>query len=125
MTTVMENKVIELIKLYPDHKILIQSDENEFYNFFSEKYNNLIFIDEILKMDSNPWNAIQYTVTTGNKVNNAKTFLAIMLIMSKCNSIVMNSGNVGLWTCLYRGNNNNVYQYLSPKNSEEKNWFVS
>ena len=121
----MENKVLELTKLYPEHKILIQSDENEFYNFFSKEYNNLIIIDEILKMDSNPWNAIQYTVPTGSKVTNAQTFLAIMLIMSKCDSIVINSGNIGLWTCLYRGNNKKVHQFLHPKNSTEKNWYTS
>jgi hypothetical protein len=121
----MENKVLELTELYPEHKILIQSDENEFYNFFSKKYNNLIVIDEILKMDSNPWNAIQYTVPTGSKVTNAQTFLAIMLIMSKCDSIVINSGNIGLWTCLYRGNNKKVHQFLHPKNSTEKNWYTS
>ena len=48
-----------------------------------------------------------------------------MLIISESNVVVLNSGNVGLWVCLYRENNNNVYQYLSPKNSDQKNWFVS
>jgi hypothetical protein len=74
---------------------------------------------------TNPWNAIQYTVPTGSKVTNAQTFLAIMLIMSKCDSIVINSGNIGLWTCLYRGNNKKVHQFLHPKNSTEKNWYTS
>jgi hypothetical protein len=39
--------------------------------------------------------------------------------------IVINSGNIGLWTCLYRGNNKKVHQFLHPKNSTEKNWYTS
>jgi hypothetical protein len=28
--------------------------------------------------------------------------------------IILNSGNVGLWACLFRGNSKGVYQYLFP-----------
>jgi hypothetical protein len=121
----MESKLSEVISKYPNHKILIQSDEIEFYEHFKEKYNNLIIIDEIFKINKNPHTSSQYNIPSGQKIKNAQTFLAIMLIMSESNVVVLNSGNVGLWVCLYRENNNNVYQYLSPKNSDQKNWFVS
>ena len=53
----MENKVLELTELYPEHKILIQSDENEFYNFFSKIENFsevLLSIDEIKQKKTFP-----------------------------------------------------------------------
>lgn len=121
----MEEKLQEVIQKYPSHKILIQSAETEFYNHFKEKYNNLIIIDEVHKIDSNPHTAVQYSILTGERIENAKIFLAIMLIMSESNVVVLNSGNVGLWVCLFRNSCENVYQYLSPKNSTEKYWFQS
>lgn len=120
----MEFKLLEIKQKYPDHKILIQSDENDFYNYFTTKYDNLIVIDEIIKIDKNPYTAVQYTIPNGLKIKNAQTFLSIMLIMSESNVVIINSGNIGLWTCLYRGSNKNVHQFLSPKNTTEKNWFT-
>ena len=40
--------------------------------------------------------------------------LANVLIMSKAKHIFCTSGNVSLWIMLFRGNNNNIYQFLSP-----------
>ena len=34
--------------------------------------------------------------------------------MSKAKLLICTSGNVSLWIALFRGNNNNIYQYLSP-----------
>lgn len=121
----MEEKLQEITQKYPSHKILIQSDENEFYNHFKQKYENLIIIDEVYKINKNPHTSIQYNIPSGEKIKNAQIFLGIMLIMSESNVVILNSGNVGLWVCLFRGNNKNVHQYLSPKNSTEKYWFQS
>lgn len=121
----MELKLLEIKQTYPDHRILIQSDENDFYNYFTEKYDDLIVIDEITKIDKNPYTAVQYTIPNGQKIKNAQTFLSIMLIMSESDVVILNSGNIGLWTCLYRGTNKNVHQFLSPKNTTEKNWFTA
>jgi hypothetical protein len=41
--------------------------------------------------------------------------LASVLIMSKAKHIICTSSNVSLWIVLFRGYNNNIHQYLSPK----------
>jgi hypothetical protein len=45
----------------------------------------------------------------------SKYYLAITIIMSKCNYIICGSGNCSLWIMLYRGNANNVCQFLNDK----------
>ena len=41
--------------------------------------------------------------------------LASVIAMSKTRIVVSSSGNVSLWTALYRGSANNIIQYLNPK----------
>ena len=118
----MESKLNEVVIKNPDHQVLIQSDEKEFCEYFKNKNNNFIVIDEIDKINSTPYSAIQYTIPQGNKIRNAQTFLSIMMIMSESDILITNSGNVGMWICLYRGNNKNVHQFLSPKGTTEKYW---
>ena len=43
----------------------------------------------------------------------SKFFLAIVLIMSKSNTILFGTGNISLWILFYRQNFNNVFQYLN------------
>jgi hypothetical protein len=42
-----------------------------------------------------------------------KKYLAITIIMSKCEFIIFGSGNCSEWIIFYRGNVNNVYQNLN------------
>jgi len=43
----------------------------------------------------------------------SKYYLAITIIMAKCNYIVCSSGNCSIWTMFYRGNAENVFQNLN------------
>lgn len=47
------------------------------------------------------------------KPNHAVNFFATVIILSKCKHLVTHSGNGSLWACLYRGNSDNVHQYLN------------
>lgn len=107
-------KIQQLKKENPDHKILIQTDELGFMNFIKPHLENPIEIIENKKIEyTNIWIGVHHTIPVGDRVLNGQTFLATVLIMSKCDKIIMNSGNIGLWTCLYRGHTNGVYQFLS------------
>ena len=111
----MIEKIIELKSENPNFQLLIQSDEIDFYESVIEKFPDAIYIQEILKMKKN-WNSpIQYHIPIGHRVNQAKIFHAILLILSRCEKIILNSGNVGMWICLYRGNSIGVHQYLNQK----------
>jgi hypothetical protein len=111
----MLDKIQEVKSEFPHHRLLIQSDELEFYEFILERYPDSIYFQEIGKIRKNDNLAIQYVVADGQKTKQAKIFLAIMNIISKCSKIILNSGNVGMWTVLYRGKSEGVYQYLNHK----------
>ena len=120
----MSNKLQNIYANNLDYKIIIQSDEQEFCDYIQTIYpDNSIVFKEIKKISQNDSSAIQYHTQQGNKVSNAQTFLAIMSIMSKTKTIILNSGNVGMFICLFRGNANNVYQYYSPINSSNIFWY--
>ena len=99
----------------PNIKFLIQSDETEFIEYIQSVFphNSFYFNDEIRHM--NKCNSTLDICMQNSNYVFSKFYLAITIIMSKCNYIVCGSGNCSLWILLYRGNANNVYQYLAPK----------
>jgi hypothetical protein len=120
----MLSKIVELKNKYPDHKLLIQTDELEFLDFILNKYPNSIVIDETKKINKSN-TAIQHIIPKGERVENAQKFLSVMLLISETSKIILNSGNVGMWICLYRGNNNGVFQYLNPINKLINNKWIN
>ena len=96
-------------------KFLIQSDESEFIETITNIFplNSFYFKDEIRHMKKQ-----NTTVDIKFKNTNhifSKYYLAITIIMSKCNYIICGSGNCSIWIMLYRGNANNVQQFLNNK----------
>ncbi len=79
---------------------LLQTDEVGFREEFSRAFPDSIVINEV----DNP-----------NKFIHSLYLLSIVKIMSKTKHIICGSSNVSLWIVLYRGNANNVHQYLSHK----------
>ena len=97
----------------PMTRFLIQSDETEFIDAMTSLPNSFYFMDETRSIPRcstsvdlvNPPENYQY----------ALQFLAIMIIMSRCSSIIMGSGNCSLWVVLFRGGASGVQQYLGGK----------
>jgi hypothetical protein len=91
---------------------LIQSDETEFIEYMTNNFkNSFYFTDEIRHMKK-----CNSTVDLKMSVQNyefSKNYLAITIIMSKCNYIICGSGNCDIWIMFYRGNNKNVIQNLN------------
>ena len=76
------------------------------------KHENSFVFDESIKINYSPSSHITQIIPQGYRVKNAQIFLAIMSIVSKCKIVLLNSGNVGMWVCLFRENAKNIYQYL-------------
>ena len=108
-------KLIEVKSLYPNHRILIQSDEVEFYDFILKTFPDSLFFDEVARIKKNSNDHVQSNINIGQRTTQAKLFHSIVLIISRCSKVILNSGNVGIWICLYRGNFDGVYQYLNHK----------
>lgn len=107
------NYANQLLEKNPKLVFLIQSDETEFIEFMTNKFpnNSFYFTDEIRHMEK-----CDSTVDIKMSHQNyefSKKYLAITIIMSKCEYIVCGSGNCDIWIMLYRGNNKNVIQNLN------------
>lgn len=111
----MISKLVEIKNKYPNHKILVQSDEIEFYNKVLNLYPDSIYFKEIFKIQSNASTSIQYHIPPNQRMTQAIIFLSITQVLSKCSKLITNSGNVGMWICFYRNGSEGVYQYLNPK----------
>lgn len=113
------------IRNNPNLKVLIQSDEKEFYDYMSNKIPNIIIIKEMPSFNKGNYNDIDM-LPVGKKTYHAQLFLAIIYIISKSNKVILNSGNVGMWITLFRGSTKNISQYLNPKikniNTINSNW---
>lgn len=100
----------------PDIQFLIQSDETEFIELMTQVFpNSFYFKDEIRHIKKHNRGQVDKIGlgANSNNYNFAKYYLAITIIMSKCNFIVCGSGNCSVWIMFYRNNANNVYQYLN------------
>jgi len=99
----------------PNIKFLIQSDETEFIELFTQLFpnNSFYFKDDIRHM--NKCNDTVDKKFASTNYEFSKKYLAITVIMSKCKYIICGSGNCSKWIVLYRNNIKGVYQNLNNK----------
>ena len=96
-------------------RFLIQSDEEEFIKAALVEFPDaIVFRDETR---SAPRQNSSVDLLSCDKKENyyyIKLFFAIVLVMSRAKYFVCNTGNISIWTCLYRGcADENVHQYLN------------
>uniref|UniRef100_A0A6C0HI58 Uncharacterized protein n=1 Tax=viral metagenome TaxID=1070528 RepID=A0A6C0HI58_9ZZZZ len=105
-------KSTEIKERTPGVRFLIQSDETEFIECFSETYpEHILFKDEIRHMGKCD-NTVD-KVFPENNYKFSKYFLAIVIIMSKCKHVVCGSGNISMWIAFFRGNMENFHQFFN------------
>lgn len=107
------DKINELLKTDNNMKFIIQSDNQNFIDIVKSKITNSISFDE--NVASYTDKGIHNENTTDDNYIIMKNFLAIVLIMSKCKHIICSSGNCSLWIMLFKGNGNNINQFLNDK----------
>lgn len=107
------NKANEVLKKNSNLKFILQSDETDFLTYMIEKFpESIVFKDEIRHM-SRCMNTVDKVTFKETAFHYSKYYLAITLIMAKCNSIICTSGNCSIWILFFRENARNVYQYLN------------
>lgn len=92
----------QLKKNNPNIRFLIMSDEMEMIRLFAMRFPKTIVFEELIH-------------NMGRSFIHSVWLLSSVLIMAKAKHIVCSSGNVSMWIVLFRGHNNNIQQYLSPK----------
>ncbi len=95
----------------PNTIFLIQSDETEFIEYMTSTFPNSFYLKDEIRHMNKCVNTVDKCF--GNTHEFSKKYLAITIIMSKCNYIICGSGNCSIWIMFYRGNSNNIYQYCN------------
>lgn len=108
-------KTEEILKKNPDQFLLIQCDEQEFLDLFYEKFPNVFHIKKIPRGRKNEKICVDRIVKGSDKFDLASNFFATILLISKCKNIITHSGNGSSWVHLYRGNSENMHQFLNNK----------
>lgn len=102
----------KILEKNPNIIFLIQSDETEFIEYFTNKYpNNSFYLKNHIRHMKKCNNTVDFVMKDKNSIF-SKYYLAITIIMSKCKYVVCGTGNCSIWIMLYRGNFNNVCQNL-------------
>lgn len=104
-------KAKEIQNNNPNIKFFVQTDELDFLQAFKKEF-ECITINELIAV--NRFNgSVSSLLPQNEKIDYHIRFLAVIYMMSKMNTLIMTSGSCGMWICLYRGNANNVHQYLN------------
>jgi len=118
----------KILKKEPMLKVLVQTDD-----YFAQEECKKEFGKKAIVLDDLPATkekkAIHLLTTKERGSLNKEfnlTFLAVVLLMSKCKYVINSLGNVSLWTVFFRGNVNNIVQLLPSENtslSEKKDLY--
>ena len=92
-----------------ERSFYVQTDEQEFYDYFKSKFPDTIYYDGLPMMKKNV-----ETFSKGKddepKSEFAIKFLAAICSISQSRTIILPTGNTGLWATIYRGTLNGVHQ---------------
>lgn len=109
------SRVNELMHLGGMESVLIQTDQQQFIDYFRCKYP----MYRVISIEENPRRTdkkqVAFQLEINQRTESARTFLATMLIMAECKYIISHTGNVARWINLYRGNSRNTVQYMAER----------
>jgi hypothetical protein len=106
------NKIKVISNLYPNKKIIIQTDTAQFIDYINAKnLKNIIIFNENSTSYSNK--GIHIEKMPQENGQDMINLFSIFLILSKCNYIICGSSNVSMWMMFYRENSKNVHQFLN------------
>ena len=106
------NQIIKIVNKNKHINILLQTDSAKFIDYINDKkLINVVIINENKTSYSNK--GVHREQSCNTNYLDMFYFLSTIIILSKCRYIICSSGNCSIWTMLYRGNNQNVIQYLN------------
>lgn len=100
--------MVEMAEHCGEKSFLVQTDEEEFFNYFKERFPDSVYFEEIPRISKNPDSYVMPEL--GKRTEFAVNFLCALVAISQAKKILMNTGNTGIWTCLFRGHIKDVWQ---------------
>lgn len=107
------DKAREVLEANPKIRFLVQPDETEFLHAFTAAFPDRCFYFEETPHMRKKNSAIFFELKPEKKTEHGQLFLAAVMIMAKCKHVIIHSGNGSMWLSLYRGNCDNVYQFMN------------
>lgn len=108
------NKAKEIKVQHPSIRFLVQPDETEFLMAFLKEFPDSIYFKETPTLDKKD-SAVFFEMEPAKRKEYGADFMAAVLAISKCHTVITHSGNCGLWTALYRGNATNLHQIFNDQ----------
>jgi len=99
----------EMAKHTGSERFLVQTDEEEFYQYFKERFPDTICYEDIPRINKNPDSYVM--ANTGQKVSFATNFMASLIAISSAPKLIINTGNTGHWATIFRGHVDGIYQW--------------
>lgn len=94
-------------------RFFVIPDEFEFWYEWNFCHQNSFRFEELPLFPHNPDQSIFHQLEPKDLPDHAINFFAQVLIAAKCKHVITHSGNCGFWSALYRGNMDNVNQFLN------------
>lgn len=108
------DKAKSIFKYNRHKKVFVLPDNTEFLEMCREEFgDNLIYLENPYLYPSNKEKCNFMQVPLEDRPKHAIDFFASVLLLSKCNSVILHSGNGSFWSMIYRGHKENVHQYLN------------
>lgn len=108
-----------ILERFPGLQVLVQTDQQQFVDYARQELGAVIVFDELPRTTSS---TVMHSLVTESKVEWTQTFLAVTYLMSQARHLVLHTGNVARWVCLYRGGTDNIFQYFHPKDKANGYW---
>ena len=87
---------------------MLQTDDLQFSKALQDQFNGSVeVLDELPLIDGDLG---FHTLVSEDKFKLSLDFFSIVLLMSQCKYLLLNTSNVSFWTTLYRGHTDGVIQ---------------
>jgi hypothetical protein len=108
--------LIEMAKDTGSKRFIVQTDELDFFEYFSERFPDTVRFGNFAMMRRNPDAYILPAL--GGRAQFATEFFAAIVALAKAPQLLIVTGNIGMWCALFRGHVDGVWQ----ADGKEKSW---
>jgi|LakMenEpi03Aug12_release.lakeMendotaPanAssembly.Ray.scaffolds.fasta_scaffold509827_1 hypothetical protein len=99
------------LKKFPNHKVLLLTDDNKVQSFMKSYFKENIFCFNEIKPSKKISGS--HNQLNKNPILFTQTYLAAVLILSRCAILITHTGNGALWEFIIRANPNNSNVYTT------------
>lgn len=112
----------DILQKEPTLSVLIQTDQSQFLDRARMRLGKVLVFDELPRTETN---TVMHRIVDRGKVDWTQTFIGAVHFIAQSKYLVLHTGNVARWICLYRGQADRVLQFYHPKGAADGDWLGS